>query len=183
MITEFTILLAISLCAAKILARSTYRCEVFEILTIGSWSEIGLFYIAIQQTKRNCAVPMSSKMWGLQCIMRPGICKMHGRFSFILLLTRIPAAMTDIWQARKLSTGFHHPSKIPIFQVDFILCDIYSLLCISCNADATFFWVLVILKDQQGITVGMKHQADLIFHLVKPAIFNFLNGKPNDKTK
>lgn len=101
---------------------------------------------------------------------RPGICKMHGRLSFILLLTRrIPAAMTDIWQAR---TGFHHPSKIPIFQVDFISCGIYSFLCISRNADATLFWVLVLLKDQQGITVGMKHQADLIFHLVKAVLFN-----------
>lgn len=104
---------------------------------------------------------------------RGGICKMYGRFSFILLLTRrIPAAMNDTWQARKLSTGFHCPSKIPIFQVDFILCGIYSLLCISCNADATLFWALVILKDQEGITVRMKCQADLIFYLVKAALFN-----------
>lgn len=56
-----------------------------------------------------------------------------------LLTRRIPAAMTDTWQARKLSTGFHQPSKIPIFQVDFLLCRIYSLLCISRNVDATLF--------------------------------------------
>lgn len=91
--------------------------------------------------------------------------------------------MTDTWQAQKLSIGFYHPSNIPIFQVDFILCGIYSLLCISRNADSTLFWVLIILKDQQSITAGMKRQANLIFHLVKAVLFNLphiSDGKPND---